>query len=221
VCGRYSIVPGPSMSALLDELEAPASIPEQYNIAPTESVPIIYEQDGQRECHLARWWLTPSWSSGPSTKYAMFNARSETLNTSRAYKGSFRHKRCVMPVTSFIEWQKVDGGKQPIEIYRADKPILFAGLWDCWNEELISCSIVTTKAAKSVEPIHNRMPVLLDLTGAKQWLDTAAELNDLYPLFADKLPYELLARPVQQDINSSRNKSAAIPIDNSQVMVLN
>ncbi|MEZ0186749.1 MAG: SOS response-associated peptidase family protein [Candidatus Reddybacter sp.] len=77
---------------------------------------------------------------------------------------------------------------------------------DCWNEEFISCAVVTTKAAKSVEPIHSRMPVLLDLTGAEQWLDTAAELNDLYPLFANKLPYELLARPVQQGINNSRNK---------------
>ncbi len=129
MCGRYSVVPNPGMSVFLGELGVSASIPEQYNIAPTESVPIIYEQDGQRECHLARWWLTPSWSSGPSTKYAMFNARAETLNASRAYKGPFSHKRCVMPVTSFIEWQKLDDGKRPIEIYRADKPMLFAGLW--------------------------------------------------------------------------------------------
>lgn len=43
MCGRYSVVPSPSMSVLLDELGAPASIPEQYNIAPTEPVPIIYE----------------------------------------------------------------------------------------------------------------------------------------------------------------------------------
>jgi len=220
VCGRYSVVPNPGMSVFLGELGVSASIPEQYNIAPTESVPIIYEQDGQRECHLARWWLTPSWSSGPSTKYAMFNARAETLNASRAYKGPFSHKRCVMPVTSFIEWQKLDDGKRPIEIYRADKPMLFAGLWDCWNEELISCAIVTTTAAKPVEPIHNRMPVLLDAAGAKQWLDTATELHDLYPLFENRLPYELLARPVQQGINNSRNKTAAVPTEASQATVL-
>ncbi|MEZ0186748.1 MAG: SOS response-associated peptidase family protein [Candidatus Reddybacter sp.] len=42
-----------------------------------------------------------------------------------------------MPVTSFIEWQKVDSGKQPIEIFRADKPMLFAGLWDCWTVGLL------------------------------------------------------------------------------------
>ncbi|MEZ0174017.1 MAG: SOS response-associated peptidase family protein [Candidatus Reddybacter sp.] len=77
-----------------------------------------------------------------------------------------------------------------------------------------------TKAATSVEPIHSRMPVLLDLAGAKQWLDTATELNDLYPLFENRLPYELLARPVQQGINNSRNKTAALPIECSQVSVL-
>ena len=64
------------------------------------------------------------------------------------------------------------------------------------------------------------MPVLLDFTGAKQWLDTATELNNLYPLFADRLPYELFVRPVQQAINNSRNKAAAIPIEGSQVSVL-
>jgi len=48
----------------------------------------------------------------------------------------------------------------------------------------------------------------------------STELDELYPLFEDKLAYEFLARPVQQAINNSRNKTAAIPIEGSQVMLL-
>ena len=93
------------MIRYLDELGVDATLHDQYNIAPTESVPIIFEKQGKRECHLARWWLTPGWSSGPDTKFSMFNARAENLETSRAYKGPYHHSRCIIPASSFIEWK--------------------------------------------------------------------------------------------------------------------
>ncbi|WP_439135398.1 SOS response-associated peptidase [Pseudomaricurvus sp.] len=206
MCGRFNISMTPGMVGLVDELGVPVTLAERYNIAPTETVPIFYEQDGQRECHLARWWLTPSWSSGPDTKFAMFNARSETLETSRAYKAPFRHKRCVIPCSSFIEWQKTPSGKQPIELYRNEGAIAFAGLWDCWNDELLSCSIVTTEAADSIKPIHNRMPVMLDKAGMDLWLDTNQPTDKLKPLFASELAYDISHREVDAEINNSRNK---------------
>lgn len=212
MCGRFNISMTPGMVGLVDELGVPVTLAEQYNIAPTESVPIFFEQEGQRQCHLARWWLTPSWSSGPDTRFAMFNARAETLDSSRAYKGSFRHKRCVIPCSSFIEWQKTPTGKQPIELFRENNAIAFAGLWDCWNDELLSCSIVTTAAADSIQPIHNRMPVILDKAGMDVWLDTTQSTDDLKPLFAPQLPYPITNRIVDTTINNSRNKTLPEPI---------
>lgn len=207
MCGRYNIVKTSSMDTWFKNMGIDGSLQDQYNIAPTETVPIIFENQGKRECHLARWWLTPSWSSGPDTKFSMFNARSETLETSRAFKGPYRHKRCVLPASSFIEWQKTADGKQAIEIFSADdKPIVMAGLWDCWNEELISCTIVTTKAAPSIEAIHSRMPVMLDDESTNRWLDMSCSTDELKDLFTSELHVPLHARKVHKSIGNSRLK---------------
>ncbi|GAB3097243.1 SOS response-associated peptidase [Aestuariicella hydrocarbonica] len=212
MCGRFNISMTPGLVQLLDELGVPIVLREQYNIAPTESVPIFYEIDGERSCHPARWWLTPSWSSGPDTRFSMFNARAETLESSRAFKGPFHHKRCVIPCSSFLEWQKTPDGKQPIELYREDGAIALAGLWDCWNEELLSCALVTTAADECLKAIHHRMPVMLDSAGINLWLDTSQPLEDLQPLLAPRLRYTIAHRRVDPAINNSRSKVLPVPL---------
>lgn len=212
MCGRFNISMTKGMVDLVDDLGVSVTLAEQYNIAPTEAIPIFYEQEGKRECHMARWWLTPSWSSGPDTKFAMFNARSENLETSRAYKGLFHHKRCVIPCSSFIEWQKEPSGKQPIELFREDGAIAFAGLWDCWNDEIISCTIITTDAAPEIEAIHNRMPVMLDHDARNRWLDMSQPSDDLKDLFEPRLPYPIAHRQVDPVINNSRHKVLPVAI---------
>ncbi|BFM15584.1 SOS response-associated peptidase [Maricurvus nonylphenolicus] len=209
MCGRFNIIGGPAINKLMADVMGDAAAPTlatQLNVAPTESVPVVLQNQGNKELHLARWWLTPSWSSGPDTKFSMFNARAEGLESSRAYKGPFHHQRCILPVSSYIEWQKTASGKQPIEIYREDEAIAFAGLWDVWNDELLSCSVVTTAASESMAPIHNRMPVMLDQQGIDLWLDGQSSVEQLQTLFTPNLVYPLMARPVDKAINNARVK---------------
>jgi putative SOS response-associated peptidase YedK len=51
-----------------------------YNIAPTQSVPVIRQnpKEPRRELSLFRWGLIPSWAKDPSVSAQMINARSET-----------------------------------------------------------------------------------------------------------------------------------------------
>lgn len=162
---------------------------------------------------MARWWLTPAWSNGPDTKYSMFNARAENLETSRAFKGPFHHQRCIVPASSFIEWKTEQGNKQPYEIMRQDgQPISIAGLWDCWNEELVSCAMVTTKASKSMQAIHNRMPLMLDNLGANHWLDTSTEPASLAALMSDQPSFSLQAYPVDKTINNGKHKAKTVRV---------
>jgi putative SOS response-associated peptidase YedK len=52
-----------------------------------------------------------------------------------------------------------------------------AGLWDRWQppaEEqspLTSCTIITTAANPDMQPIHQRMPVILEPENWREWLD--------------------------------------------------
>ena len=107
MCGRFNITDNPSTHALLKSLHIDLGpLPVRYNLAPTDQIPVIHHWEGQRLISDMRWWLVPHWTKSPSTKYAMFNARCESLETSRAYQGSFRHKRCIIPAHSFVEWQR-------------------------------------------------------------------------------------------------------------------
>lgn len=211
MCGRYNLTDNPAIHVLLKELGIDIGpLPTRYNIAPTDAACTIYHDDevGYTIGDM-RWWLTPSWSVGPSQKYAMFNARAESIETSRAYKGPFRHHRGIIPATSFIEWQKKDGKKQPYEIKPVEGCFLFAAIWDHWTNgdaELHSCSILTTAAIKSFEQIHHRQPVMLDPKEAKAWINPQQDSAALKLMMKPSLPSQLEATPIKPNINNARNK---------------
>jgi putative SOS response-associated peptidase YedK len=65
------------------------------------------------------------------------------------------------------EKPKAKTPKQPYHIHRPDqRPFAFAGLWETWRggeSPLETCTIITTSANRTMEPLHNRMPVILDV----------------------------------------------------------
>lgn len=217
MCGRYNITDDPDVHALLEHLDIDLGpLPVRYNLAPTDQVPVVHYWEGERMVSDMRWWLVPHWSSGPSTKYAMFNARSENLESSRAYQGCFRHKRAVVPASSFVEWQRVAGQKTPYLFSAPGQGLAFAGLWDYWSdgtEHILSCSIVTTEAAPQFAPFHSRMPVMLDHAGADAWLDERQPRKALYKLCEPVMPYALEAVRIDARYNNSRIKDAPVQLE--------
>lgn len=222
MCGRFNITDDADIHALLAQLDVDfGPYPVHYNLAPTDQVPVIHHWEGKRLISAMRWWLVPHWSDGPSTKYAMFNARCETLEKSRAYQGSFRHKRCVIPAKSFVEWQRRSGKKTPYLFSAVDRAIAFAGLWDYWSngtEHILSCSIVTTAAAPGFKHYHNRMPVMLETGNAEKWLDEKQPPESLHALFEPALPYALQASAIDASYNNSRNKAAPVLLETPVVL---
>jgi putative SOS response-associated peptidase YedK len=58
----------------------------RYNIAPSQTVPVVIKGERGNEAKLMKWGLVPSWASDPSIGNQMINARAETL----LQKPSFR-----------------------------------------------------------------------------------------------------------------------------------
>lgn len=174
MCGRFNVHDDPWLRLLLAELGVSGLPAPRSNIAPTEPVPVAFEQDGGRQLREMRWWLVPSWAPEVGTRYSMFNAKAEKLARSPAFRGPLRHRRCVLPASSFIEWTAEGGRKLPWLFRPADGAIAFAGLWDLWERdggELASCTIVTTAAALGVDRFHARMPLMLRPGDIDAWLD--------------------------------------------------
>ncbi|MEQ8517065.1 MAG: SOS response-associated peptidase [Chromatocurvus sp.] len=207
MCGRFNVSSTPGLGELLRILGVSIEPATALNVAPTESVPLVRAFG---DWQLARWWLTPHWSDGPSQKYAMFNARCETLARSRAYREPFARQRGVVPMSSFIEWRQEGDHKQPWRISNANDALAVAALWDIWipmqGEPLLSCTLVTTEAAPAFRPWHARMPVLLTAQEALRWLDNQHPLAPDDPLFRPALKFDWRLEPVDRRASNARNK---------------
>jgi len=212
LCGRFTLTIDPIELAEyfqivnLDEL----SFEPSYNVAPTHNVVAVVNNNGKRKAGFLRWGLIPFWAKD-SKSFQFINARAETLST----KPSFKHlsrRRCLILADSFFEWKKEGKTKKPFRILlKNKKPFAFAGLWDRWEHEgkqLKTCTIITTKPNEVVEPIHNRMPVILDNEKQSIWLDrNIHNWDDLKPILSTYPAKYMKAYEVSSIVNSPFNNS--------------
>lgn len=202
--------------ALADAALQRGDPPPRYNVAPMTNVPVLRGMEGERcifETGQMRWWLVPSWSRELDTKYPMFNARSEDAAKKPSFRGPFRYRRCVVPASGFYEWKKLgEKKKQPYYITRADGQVLyFAGLWDCWRDELESCAILTTSPNAEMGELHNRMPCILEPEDLWRWCDPAQ--NDpeaVQPLLGPAPDGILETWPVSTRVGNVRNDDRSL-----------
>jgi putative SOS response-associated peptidase YedK len=120
-----------------------------------------------------------------------------------------------MPADGFYEWQRIEGKpKQPVFVHQRDgEPIAFAGLWEVWKDRdvedapwLLSCAIVTTRANATMEPIHDRMPVMLPERAWDTWLDVRiGESAALDPLLVPAPDETIELWPVSTTVNNAAN----------------
>jgi len=213
MCGRFNIIDNPLTQLIMEVVggDVPWTLTTEYNIAPTQTVPVL-RRSGEEDWDMPsmRWWLVPFWSPQPSTKYSMFNAKSETLTTSSAYKEPFRKRRCVIPASGYYEWKKEGSIKVPYYIEPAtESGFAFAGLWDRWHrgDQIIeSCAIVTAASPDSMKNIHHRIPVHLTVDQAKTWANQQTESSRLQELLVPEIRMEVQVTPVSTIVNNARNK---------------
>lgn len=175
-----------------------------YNICPTQQVPVCVNREGQRSLELLNWGLLPAWAK--DTKYAakMINARAETLEEKPSFKPLLERNRCIIMVSGFYEWQREGQRKTPYKVERSDKEsMLLAGLWTRNDHlDINSYTVITTAAAASFAPIHDRSPVILERTDIDAWLDSAwDEAKNLATTYQENLS----AIQISDAVNSNRN----------------
>jgi putative SOS response-associated peptidase YedK len=96
------------------------------------------------------------------------------------WKDAFRRTRCLLPGTSWTEWQKAHGVKIPHRLQRHDgRGFMFAGLWSLWRarpgaEPMATCAVLTMPASPGLLHVHDRMPVVLAPAAWTAWLDPGA-----------------------------------------------
>lgn len=208
MCGRYTMHHSPQQLEMRFGItQAQATTTERYNIAPTQTVPVIVEGDGARFLDTMQWGLIPSWAKEPGIAKKMINARAETLAEKPAFCTALSRRRCLIPADGFYEWKREGAARQPMHIRRTDGELFaFAGLWEEWKQPdgtpLRTCTVITTSSNALMEPIHDRMPAILLPEDEEAWLHvTPGKFEEALHLL-HPYPTELMeAYPVAKRVN--------------------
>jgi putative SOS response-associated peptidase YedK len=176
MCGRYCITSAPEAIRALFRYPERPNFPGRYNVAPTQPVPIVRMNNGEREFALVRWGLIPAWVKDPKAFSLLINARAESVNDKPAFHNAMKRRRCLFPADGFYEWKPHGGAKRPYFARPvASGPIAFAGLWETWTgpngEEMETAAIVTTTANEAMAAVHDRAPVIVPPEQFDLWLD--------------------------------------------------
>ena len=228
MCGRYIIEQQKKFERAIQLGRITWEFTASYNVAPSQSVPVIRAVDGVHEGLMMRWGLIPFFAKGVPPRYSTINATVEKLQTGPAWRGPWkRGQRAIQLASGFYEWHLTESGqKQPYFIRLAAQDVFgFASLWDQSvsgdGAAVDSCAIITLPANELMRGIHNagahpgRMPAILTPADFDPWLD-----GDLTTARAalKPCPSELLdAYPVSRRVNSPRNNDATLiePLDDT------
>ena len=187
-----------------------------YNIAPQSLQPVVRldSETGQRELTIMRWGLVPFWAKDAKIGYSTINAKSETVTTSPAFREAMKRRRCLVPAEWFYEWQKIDAKtKQPYAVGLRDGSLFaFAGLWEAWKDKskdqvLETYTVLTTDPNELMEPIHNRMPVILAPKDYQRWLEPGEPTHLPVDLLRPYPAEEMKAWKVGNAVGNVRNNA--------------
>lgn len=206
MCGRYSIFAEAKKLEKRFNAELTNDLTPHYNAAPTQTLPIITNAEGERKIEFFHWGLIPSWAENPAIGSKMLNARSETLTEKPSFKKALEKRRCLVLADGFYEWKTEGKKKQPVRTsLKSGEMFAMAGLWENWTDKetgevIHSFTIITTEANDLLKPIHDRMPVILSPKNEEIWLDnelpTEQLLKVLKPYPADELKVENVSKSV-------------------------
>ena len=134
------------------------------DIHPSETAPVLAASNQKLCCTWQRWGFPMQQGSA---KQLIFNARSESALEKKMFRESVEHRRIVIPATWFYEW---NANKEKNIFFRKTQPVLFmAGFYSRYQDE-DRFVILTTAANPSMQPVHDRMPLILEQDEIVPWI---------------------------------------------------
>lgn len=155
MCGRLVHTLTPEGYATYLDLSVPETEPN-WDVRPTDTLPVIRQQGGQLECALLRWGFAVRAGK------VLFNARSETVAELPSFRDAYRRRRALVFASGWYEWKD----KQRYLVRRKDdKPVVMAALWQGDRFTILTCA-----AGDDLAWLHQRVPVVLERRHWQGWL---------------------------------------------------
>lgn len=169
-------------------------VPARYNIAPTDRVIAV---DGAA-ADLVVWGID-------GRRGGLFNVRAETALRPGPYRDLLLTSRVLVPASHFYEWRRLGSRRLPVAVSRRDgAPLNLAGLV-ARRDGVQAVTILTTTANRRLEPLHDRMPVVLSDPDARAWVREKLGLERLAAMLRPCPDDHLELRPASPLVNSVAN----------------
>lgn len=140
-----------------------------YNLSPGHQLPVITLTNKQPHITRVRWG-----KSGANGAEKTTVRKEELLEMLKNNSIS----RSVLPLSGFYIWKEDQEKNNPFFVRLLNEPIVsVAGIYVSNDEQFVS--IVTTESNALVQPMSDRMPLLLNQPTALQWLEKEIDIEEL------------------------------------------
>lgn len=194
-------------------VDVPGSFEPVYNASQTTLLPVVTDVNPIGVSRFY-WGTSPEFAKGKPLSEKFLNTHAEMIPEKSTLRKAIMKTRCIVPADGFFAWKKT--GKKTFIPYRfvcSDQPVFsFAGLWDEYEDtdgkSFHTFSIITVPSNSMVEPIHERMPVILNKKSETSWLAKDNNENGLLSLLTAYSPEKMNFYPVSPSI---ANKNINVP----------
>lgn len=133
---------------------------------------------GDRLLEKLSWGFIHHWSRTRQGRRRPKTTRADVMVSSPHFGEAYRRRRCLVPVDEFIEC-KAFWLPQRKRFYafgmKSREPFALGGIWETWQEPVSrrwirTFAIVTTPANDLIQPVKERMPLIISPVHYERWL---------------------------------------------------
>ncbi|MEL7833270.1 SOS response-associated peptidase [Fodinibius sp. Rm-B-1B1-1] len=187
-----------------------------YNITPGSLVPVVYGEDGGREIYNFRWGLIPPNADEEMEGNENFAVPVEELNDNEWLTECVEQRRCLIPANGYYKWKFSEKKSTPFYIRLLSNNLTaIGGIYSVWKSsagrDVYSCALLTTEANMLVQPVDDRMPILIHPDYYEQWLsDDALGEDQIADVINGYAMTEFAVNRVSEDVNDPENNGAEL-----------
>lgn len=180
MCGRYALFETDKLEDRF-HVKVTHAIKPNWNVAPTQTMPVIKNTDGKKEIEFMRWGIHVF--IGKDKVIPVWNTRSDKA-FGQSWKKSVMERRILIPANAFYEWKGPKGNSTPYAIKLPSEELYaFAGIWRSWKDEdgteFNGYSIMTAEPNAEMKMVHDRMPVILHKQDEDKWLEDSLSEDEI------------------------------------------
>lgn len=185
MCGRMQVDKDPVEAYISESFDMKFETETNDNLGPVQKLQMVQRIGSEYYGKRATWGHQPEWADR-----ALHNARAETVESKPTFKKAFRERRCLIPCTGWYEWKDEGGARKQKYLFTSPKQstYLMGAIWYITDDGSRVITLTTT-ANKKCNEIHDRMPVIINLRDAAEWLSLDTKKFDhlLKPISDDKV----------------------------------